>query len=72
MSPIYNIDLLSQLSAQVRTKIPEAVLILRDYNTNQVYKEKIITMIDHLNLATPWFGWVCWNRGNKQRFISRS
>lgn len=58
MSPIYNIDILVTAFAQVRAKIPEAVLVLRDYNTNPVYKEKIITMIDRLNLssAVVWVG----------------
>jgi glycosyltransferase involved in cell wall biosynthesis len=60
VNPIYNLDIIIQAMAVVRSILPGAMLILRDYNTDPVYKNHLETMIDSLNLAQAvrWIGRV--------------
>jgi glycosyltransferase involved in cell wall biosynthesis len=58
VNPIYNLDIIIQAMPLVRADLPGAMLILRDYNTNPIYKtrlEKLITSLD-LDEAVRWIG----------------
>jgi glycosyltransferase involved in cell wall biosynthesis len=55
---IYNLDIIIQALADVITTLPGARLILRDYNTDLVYKRSLEELINRLDLASAvrWVG----------------
>jgi glycosyltransferase involved in cell wall biosynthesis len=57
-NPIYNLDIIIQAMPTVLGSSPEAMLILRDYNTEPIYKRRLEELITHLDLtkAVRWIG----------------
>jgi L-malate glycosyltransferase len=58
VNPIYNLDTIIRALPGVRAVVPGATLLLRDYNTDPVYKgflEDLITSLD-LAGAVRWIG----------------
>ncbi len=56
--PIYNLDIILQAMPMVRASVPRATLIIRDYNTDPVYKRQLEELITSMNLsgAVRWMG----------------
>ena len=60
VNPIYNLDIIIQAMPAVRASLPGAILLIRDYNTDSIYKrhlEELITSLD-LSKAVRWIGRV--------------
>ncbi len=60
INPIYNIDVIIRAMTAVRQSFPSAKLILRDYNTDQLYRRRLEVLIAELGLAEAvlWVGRV--------------
>jgi glycosyltransferase involved in cell wall biosynthesis len=58
VNPIYNLDTIIRALPGVRSVVPEATLLLRDYNTDPVYKGFLEDLIASLDLAgvVRWIG----------------
>ncbi len=51
VNPVYNLDIIIKAIPRVRDAIPDVVFVLRDYNTDQAYKEKLLKLIEVLGVA---------------------
>ncbi len=60
VNPIYNLDIILQALPEVLMALPGSVLILRDYNTDLIYKKRLEELITRLDLAKAvrWIGQV--------------
>jgi glycosyltransferase involved in cell wall biosynthesis len=60
VNPIYNLDIILRALPEVLSALPGAVLILRDYNTDLIYKKRLEELITRLDLAKAvrWIGQV--------------
>ncbi len=58
VNPIYNLEIIIQAMPAVLASLPEAVLIIRDYNTDPAYKRRLEELIVSLDLsrAVRWIG----------------
>jgi glycosyltransferase involved in cell wall biosynthesis len=58
VNPIYNLDIILQAMPEIRTSLPGVMLIIRDYNTDPVYKRRLEDLISRLNLSQVirWIG----------------
>jgi len=51
VNPVYNLDIIIKAIPRVRDAIPDVVFVLRDYNTDQAYKQKLLKLIEVLGVA---------------------
>ncbi len=51
MHPIYNLDILLRAVAMLKTDFPNLLLVLRDYNTDPVYRSQLEVLVKSLNLV---------------------
>jgi glycosyltransferase involved in cell wall biosynthesis len=60
VNTIYNLDIIIQAIPAVRSSLPGAMLILRDYNTDPIYKRRLEELITSLDIseAVRWIGRV--------------
>jgi glycosyltransferase involved in cell wall biosynthesis len=58
IKPIYNLDIIIQAMFTVRSSLPGAMLIIRDYNTDPEYKRRLEELITNLDLTgiVRWIG----------------
>jgi len=58
VNPIYNLEIIIQALPEVIATLPGVMLILRDYNTDPVYKRRLEELIISLDLAAVvrWIG----------------